>query len=151
MPHPSALDADTKRRLDELLAQPALARLATASPRSLQPHVVPVWYAWDGECLWISGFRSTRKFKELILNPRCAVVVDGGGPPPQDAAPTWGVLLEGQAELITAPSELVVEKSSQIYVRYLGEQGTLDPEPQSWIHDAENTLIRLAPDQVYVW
>jgi nitroimidazol reductase NimA-like FMN-containing flavoprotein (pyridoxamine 5'-phosphate oxidase superfamily) len=151
MPHPSALDANTKRRIDEILSRPVLARLATASPRTLQPHVVPVWFYWDGECLWISGFNSTRKFKELKLNPRCAVVVDGGGPPPQEQPPSWGVLLEGSAELITSPAELVAEQSIRIYTRYLGPEGVLDPEPQSWIYDAENTLIRLAPEKIFVW
>jgi nitroimidazol reductase NimA-like FMN-containing flavoprotein (pyridoxamine 5'-phosphate oxidase superfamily) len=151
MPHPSALDVDSKHRIDEILARPVLARLATASPGTLQPHVVPVWFYWDGECLWISGFRSTRKFRELERNPRCAVVVDGGGPPPAGQPPTWGVLLKGQAELITSPAEFVVEQSVRIYTRYLGEAGVRDPEPQSWIHDAENTLIRLTPQSIYVW
>jgi nitroimidazol reductase NimA-like FMN-containing flavoprotein (pyridoxamine 5'-phosphate oxidase superfamily) len=151
MPHPSALDVNSKHRIDEILARPVLARLGTASPDTLQPHVVPVWFYWDGECLWISGFRSTRKFRELERNPRCAVVVDGGGPPPAEQPPTWGVLLKGQAELITSPTEFVVEQSVRIYTRYLGEAGVRDPEPQSWIHDAENTLIRLAPQNIYVW
>jgi nitroimidazol reductase NimA-like FMN-containing flavoprotein (pyridoxamine 5'-phosphate oxidase superfamily) len=151
MPHPSALDANKKHRIDEILARPVLARLATASPRTLQPHVVPVWFYWDGECLWISGFNSTRKFKELKLNPRCAVVVDGGGPPPQEQPPSWGVLLEGSAELITSPAELVVDQSTLIYTRYLSEEGVLEPEPQSWIYDAENTLICLSPEKIFVW
>jgi hypothetical protein len=105
--------------------------------------VVPLWFYWDGECLWMSGFRSTRKFRELRLNPRCSVVVDGGGPPPDDAPPTWGVLLEGEAELIDSPVEFVVEQSLLIYTRYLGEEGE-DPS-HGWIYDAENTLIRLEP------
>lgn len=151
MPHPSTLAAEAKRRIDEILSRPTLARLATASPGTLQPHVVPLWFYWDGECLWMSGFRSTRKFRELQLNLRCAVVVDGGGPPPEEAPPTWGVLLEGEAELIDSPVEFVVEQSLLIYTRYLGEEGVKDPEPQSWIYDAENTLIRLRPENVYVW
>ena len=31
-------------------------------------HVVPVWFGWDGESIYISAFRSTRKVKELIRN-----------------------------------------------------------------------------------
>lgn len=151
MPVPAELNEVQRSRMEEVLNRPALARLATASTRTLQPHVVPLWFYWDGECLWMSGFRSTRKFRELLLNPRCAVVVDGGGPPPDDAPPTWGVLLEGEAELISEPVEQVVEISLRIYTRYLGEQGVLDPEPQGWIYDAENTLIRLKPERVYVW
>lgn len=151
MPVPSELTDDQRSRLEEVLNRPALARLATASPRTLQPHVVPLWFYWDGECLWMSGFRSTRKFRELQLNSRCAVVVDGGGPPPENAPPTWGVLLEGEAELINSPVELVVEQSLRIYTRYLGEEGVKDPEPQSWIYDAENTLIKLKPESIYIW
>ena len=151
MTQPASLDAETKRHCNELLASPVLARLGTASAARLQPHVVPVWFYWDGACLWISGFGSTRKFKELRRNPRCAVLVDGGGPPPDDQPPAWGVLFEGQGELITSPAELVVEMSTRIYIRYLGEKGVLAPEPQSWIHDDENTLIRLAPELIYNW
>ena len=41
---------DKQALIEATLAQPVLARLATANPRSLQPHVVPVWFWWDGEC-----------------------------------------------------------------------------------------------------
>lgn len=147
----SKLDTDNRDHLEEILSRPELGRLATADPRTNQPHVVPVWYYWDGERLWMSSFRNTRKYRELQLNPRCAVAVDGGGPPPAGAPPTWGVLLEGQAELISEPVEFVVEKALRIYTLYMGEEGVLDPEPQSWLQDAENALIRLKPEWVHVW
>ena len=35
----------------KLLAEPLLARLGTANPETAQPHVTPVWFAWDGERL----------------------------------------------------------------------------------------------------
>ena len=59
-----------------LLDQPVLARIATAQAKSLQPHVVPVWFLWDGDNLWISAFSSTRKLKDLASNPRCAVLIE---------------------------------------------------------------------------
>ena len=133
--------------IDEFLNQPLLARLATVNPEKMQPHVVPVWYGWDGQNLWISAFRSTRKVKELMKNPRCSIVIDL-----DDAAGgIRAVLMEGAAELVTAPQKLLEENTSWIYTRYLGPQGVLNPEPQSWIKDPENLLIKLTPEFVKTW
>lgn len=130
-----------------LLEQPFLARLATSNPRTQQPHVVPVWFGWDGECLWISAFASTRKVKDLRRNPRCAVLIE---PKESDAKPQ-AILMEGLAELITAPPELVREKSIWIYTRYLGPEGVLAKDPQSWSRDPENTIVRLKPENIFSW
>lgn len=133
--------------LDAFLDRPLLARLATANPETLQPHVVPVWYGWDGQSLWISGFRSTRKIRELLANPRCSIVVDVDG----SESGLRAVLMEGKAELVTAPQEVLVEKTTWVYTRYLGPEGVLAPDPQSWIIDPENLLIKLTPETVKTW
>ena len=70
------MDAEKEQHVQALLAEPVLARLATANPKTLQPHVVPVWFLWDGSSLWISAFVSTRKVKDLLKNPRCAVLIE---------------------------------------------------------------------------
>ena len=62
MSNPKELAKITPSVLD-FLSQPHIGRLATTD--GLQPHVVPVWYEWDGQGVWISSFRSTRKIKEL--------------------------------------------------------------------------------------
>lgn len=130
-----------------LTAQPALnARLATCNPHTLQPHVVPVWYDWDGERLWISAFQSTRKLREVMKNPLISVVVDTDAP----GQPARGVILEGRAALISDPAQ-VLPTATRIYTRYLGSQGVLAPDPQSWLKDPENRLIVLAPQRVYAW
>ena len=133
--------------IDEFLNLVLLARLATADPQTNQPHVVPVWYGWDGQSLWISAFRSTRKVKELLKNPRCSIVIDGDSGTPDMAA----VLMEGEAELVAAPQNLLEEKITWIYTRYLGPEGVLANEPQSWIKDPENLLIKLTPAFVKTW
>ena len=130
----------------ELLNQALPARLATADPRTMQPHVVPVWFEWDGERIWISSFRSTRKIREIRRNPRISIVVDVDNGP----LGTCAVTMEGRAELIADP-EVVVPRSTTIYARYLGEEGVKDPEPASWIVDPENLLICLAPEKVYTF
>jgi PPOX class probable F420-dependent enzyme len=128
------------------LAEARLARLATCNPHTLQPHVVPVWYEWDGESIWISSFHSTRKVGELKRNPLASLIIDIGEPGEVQKA----VLIEGTAELITDPDQGVA-RGQHIYSRYLGEQGALAPEPQSWLHDPQHLLIKLTPQRIYTW
>jgi PPOX class probable F420-dependent enzyme len=139
-------DIASKPGVSAFLNGAHLARLATCNPATLQPHVVPVWYEWDGECIWISSFRSTRKVREIEQNPRVSLVIDAPGG--EDPAP--GVVFEGPAELIADPA-LGIERGAHIYARYLGSQGVLAPEPQSWLHDPEHLLIRLVPQRAYAW
>jgi nitroimidazol reductase NimA-like FMN-containing flavoprotein (pyridoxamine 5'-phosphate oxidase superfamily) len=136
-----------KSLIEAVLAEPVLARLATTNPKTLQPHVVPVWFMWDGENIWISSFNSTRKIHELQKNPRGAVLIESK----QESSQLTAVLLEGEVELVSHPRKLVSEVASRIYVRYLGEKGILEPEPQSWLVDPENLLIKLTPRRIISW
>ena len=138
---------DRKELIEAVLAEPVLARLATTNPKTLQPHVVPVWFAWDGEHVWISSFVSTRKIRDLKINPRGAVLIESK----QEGGKLQAVLLEGAVELVTEPRELVREMASRIYIRYLGPQGVKETEPQSWLKDPENLLIKLTPERIMSW
>jgi nitroimidazol reductase NimA-like FMN-containing flavoprotein (pyridoxamine 5'-phosphate oxidase superfamily) len=133
--------------MSALLSQPVLARLATSNPLTGQPHVVPVWFGWDGEAIWISAFASTRKIKDLLRNARCAVLIE---PKESDAKPQ-AILFEGAVEVISEPLELIAAKSLWIYQRYLGPEGVLAPDPQSWSRDPENRIIKLVPERLYAW
>lgn len=133
-------------QIETLLNDVVLARLATA--KNNQPHVVPVWFLWDGQSVWISAFTSTRKVKELLGNPRCAILIE---PKEVETGKLQAVLFEGTADLITQPRSLVEEMSVQIYTRYLGSEGVLASDPQSWIRDPENLVIKLTPDKTYSW
>ena len=138
---------EEKRKLiDAFLEKPLIARMATAD-RYARPHVVPVWYAWDGTTIWISSFASTRKVAELRQNPYLSISIDVA----EENVATRAVILEGKSELITEPREFVASQSYWIYKRYLGDEGVLAKEPQSWIHDPENLLIKLTPEDIYTW
>ena len=139
--------SDRKALIESVLAEPVLARLATTNPKTMQPHVVPVWFAWDGESVWISSFVSTRKIRELKNNPRGAVLIESK----QEGSKLQAVLLEGTVELVTQPRQLVSEIASRVYIRYLGPEGVKDPEPQSWLNDPENLLIKLTPKRIMSW
>jgi nitroimidazol reductase NimA-like FMN-containing flavoprotein (pyridoxamine 5'-phosphate oxidase superfamily) len=129
--------------VSNLLNRPILARLATADPSTGQPHVVPVWFEWDEGSLWVSAFRSTRKVKTLMKNPLVSIVID-------TEENSRGILFEGRAEMVTEPSK-VRGRSTSIYTRYLGPEGVLAPDPQSWIVDPENLIIKLTPSRACTW
>jgi nitroimidazol reductase NimA-like FMN-containing flavoprotein (pyridoxamine 5'-phosphate oxidase superfamily) len=68
-----------------------LCRLATASKEAM-PHVVPVIYALDGENLVIAIDYKTKKLKNLIENPRVALIVD-------EYHPNRGLMVQGDCEI----------------------------------------------------
>jgi len=137
----------SKQILDDYLAQPnLLARIATTNPDTLQPHAVPVWFGWDGESIWISSYRSTRKIYDLLKNPKCSIVIDNA-----EGSQTGAVILEGDAELVTEPTDFVRAQTTWVYTRYLGPEGVLAPDPQSWIASPENLLIKLTPAKIMSW
>ena len=140
------MDAEKQTKIEALLAQPILARLATASPDG-QPHVVPVWFLWEDGSAWVSSYHSTRKIRDLERNPRCALVVDvfeaKGG--------LTAVLLEGEAELVTGPRDELRARILRLYTKYLGPQGVLAPEPQEWLNSPENLLVKLTPRRTMSW
>jgi len=143
---PDPLTPERKAQIDAVLSQAVTAKLATANPKTAQPHVVPVWFWWDGECIWISAFSSTRKVKELQLNRRCAILVEAQ----PGTSPLQGVLLEGAAELLVEDRNQVARLSEVIYKRYMSPEELAAPEPQSWLVDPENTIVCLKPEKLMV-
>lgn len=137
----------TKESLDAALQAPNLARLATADPKTCQPHVVPVWFGWDGASLWISSYSNTRKIKELKANPNCSILIDIA----EKDGVSWGILMEGQAELIREPKDWLRKQILWVYEKYLGPQGVLAPEPQEWVYDPHSLLVKLSPKKIMTW
>lgn len=128
------------------LLLPLLARIATVTPAG-RPHVVPVWFEWDGALLWTSIDQRSKKYRNLLDNPSCAVTIDE----------TWGglrfrgVIFEGQVELITEPREWTVATTRRIYTRYMGVEGIAAKTIQSMLNNGQHAVVKLTPDHVIVW
>jgi hypothetical protein len=71
--HPEV--AMTKEELDDFLSGRWVARFATIGEDGY-PHVTPLWYYWDGECIYVELTRKRQSCKNLKHNPRCSVVID---------------------------------------------------------------------------
>jgi general stress protein 26 len=98
-----------------------------------RPHVMPVWGIWHDGTLWLSSSNGSRKARNLIGNPQCAVTTDDARNP---------VVLEGIAELITDPSDLATMLALE-NSKYSTDFGidTLDP--------AVNASFRIRPRWVF--
>jgi general stress protein 26 len=139
-------EKEKQAQIEALLSgEPVLARLATADPKTLQPHVTPVWFLWDGVSLWISCFISTRKARQVDKNRKIAVLIE-----PKNPQSLQAVLMEGACEFLEEPRELVAEMALKIYERYEGA-GNLTQEERGWAIDPENRLIKLTPAKIFSW
>jgi len=92
-----------------------------------RPHSMPVWGTWDGEALWCSSGRNSRKVRNLAADPRCAVTTEDANDP---------VVLEGSADFATDPDVIarVVELMNAKYdshftVEFLSEHATIRVRP----------------------
>lgn len=134
-----------KDEIDVLLASPLLARVATVDDG--KPHVVPVWFDWDGKSLWIANDKSHRKIANLRAKPNIAVTIDHtfGG------LRFWAVLMEGRAELIEEPESFVRDMTVRIYVKYMGEGAMGLPTLKRMLPKGESILIKLTPTKILTW
>ena len=90
------------------------------------PHSMPVWGAWDGEALWFSSGRRSRKVRNLAADPRCVVTTDD----PKDP-----VVVEGSAELVS-DRETIERVAGVMSAKY----GNISAD-----FLAEHALIRVRP------
>ena len=134
----------TAAAIDSFLNSPVLARIATI--RGDRPHVVPMWFDWDGESLWMETGFGFQKHKNLLANPHCAVTIDVT----EGGLRFKGIIMDGRAELLTGPESLVRETVERIYRKYLGNAGILEPTPQAMINNP-HAIIHLRPERILTW
>ena len=134
----------TKSEIDAFLAQPVLARIATVRP-DRRPHVVPVWFWWDGTSIYMETPPTFVKAKNLVQNPHCAVSIDVT----EGGLRFKAVVLEGQVELIH-DRLFTLDMVTRIYTKYLGAEGARSPTPQRMIN-SEHVIIKLTPAKVLTW
>jgi PPOX class probable F420-dependent enzyme len=86
----------TKERdahIDKRLRAELMLWLSTVRPDG-RPHLVPVWFLWDGETILIFSQPNQQKLRNLQHNPNVVVALDTAGQG-DDV-----VMIEGKAELL---------------------------------------------------
>ena len=69
--------AMTPEERDAFLREERTGRVATVGSDGA-PHVVPLWFVWDGTLLWLNSIVKSQRWTDLARDSRIAVVVDAG-------------------------------------------------------------------------
>lgn len=136
-------DGEAARRLmDEILARPLFAHIATASEHG--PRESPVWFLWEDGKLWIIGNYKTDTFpKRIEEEPRCAIGIvhfDGASGLVQHVG------FRGRASLEAHDAE----RMKRLLGRYMGELENWDPRFVEILDDVDYIFIRFEPETAVV-
>ncbi len=93
---------DPAARAESFLRVEPVVWLSTVCPDG-RPHLVPIWFWWDGTSVLVASKPNARKIANLRLNPSCMLAVG-------DAAADFDVaLIEARAELTSIPTRAVLD------------------------------------------
>ena len=135
-------EKDARRLLDDLLARPLFAHLATSSESG--PCESPVWFLWEDEALWIIGNKKTDSFPTRIeLEPRCAVgIVDF------DAA--TGLVHHVGFRGLAQREAHDKDRMTRLLTRYLREMKGWDPRFIKILDDADYIFVKFIPETAVI-
>jgi hypothetical protein len=138
--------AMTPVEVDDFLATERTCRVATVDDEG-RPHVVPLWFVWHRQELWLYSLTRSRRWADLQANPRAAVVVDAG----TAYGELCGVEIEGATDVVGEvprtgePQPDLDAVEAAFAQRYHPElDGTLH-------HDGRHAWLRVVPDKISSW
>ena len=126
--------------LDEFLHGPWSAQLAVVRADGA-PHVVPLWYEWDGASMWVAASPGALWRSYVTDNAQVSVTLDEPWPPLRR------VFVSGTATEV-APEDVpggLADLRRRLAIRYLGRGAEELPE----LVDVEGwAAIRVAPERI---
>jgi PPOX class probable F420-dependent enzyme len=137
------MDAQTlaAARIQRFLAEEPIVWLSTVRPDGA-PHIVPIWFWWDGEALLVFSKPEAQKVRNLRADARVMLALG-------DAEDDFDVgMLEGVAELVDAPTAAVLPAAHlEKYRSQLGAIG-LDADEYAATY---SQVIRIRPARYLGW
>ncbi|WP_368396918.1 pyridoxamine 5'-phosphate oxidase family protein [Streptomyces sclerotialus] len=130
--------------LDAFLTRQRTCRIATVGPDGA-PHVGALWFVWDGTSLWLYSLTRSKRWAQLVKNPRVAVVVDDGHEYGElrGAELSGSVTFVGEAPRHGESCPELVGPERLFAAKYFG----METMP----HDGRHAWLRLTPDAVASW
>jgi ketosteroid isomerase-like protein len=128
---------------DAFLTTQRTCRVATSSAAG--PHITPLWFAWDGEALWLNSIVGSQRWTDLERDPRIAVVIDAG----ENYAELRGVELRGRVDpvgeipRVGLPVAELDEPERSFAAKYVGSD--------RMHHDGRHGWLKLVPAKVASW
>jgi PPOX class probable F420-dependent enzyme len=128
-------------RIARLLDAEPVVWLSTVRPDGM-PHLVPIWFSWDGESVLIASKPHAKKVANLRANPRVMLAL---GEPEDD----FDVgLVEGVAEIVDAPSSDVLPSTH--LAKYRREMATIGLSRDEYLA-TYSLVIRVRPTRFLPW
>ncbi len=128
-------------RIERFLEREPIVWLSTVRPDGT-PHIVPIWFWWDGEALLVFSKPDAQKVRNLRARPSVMLALG-------DADEDFDVgLLEGRAELLDRPTaELLPPAHLEKYADRMAAIGLTVAEYAA----TYSLVIRIVPDRYLGW
>jgi len=141
--HPAGMDTPTvaAARTRGFLEREPVVWLSTVRPDGT-PHLVPIWFWWDGEALLVFSKPDAQKVRNLRAHPSVMLALG-------DAEEDFDVgLIEGRAELLDTPTRAVLPVAH--LAKYAGQLAAsgLDAETYAATY---SQVIRIVPSGYLRW
>ncbi|MDP6454847.1 MAG: PPOX class F420-dependent oxidoreductase [SAR202 cluster bacterium] len=107
------------------------------------PHLVPVWYLFDGESILIWTDKTRAWPKNVMRDGRVALSVQ------DDRPPFAALVLRGRAEVFDQADDAGYQMAKDISARYIGEDAADDYVKPWW--PKLHTFVRITPDKITSW
>ena len=118
-------------------------RLASAG-KDGQPHVTPLWFAWDGSALWISSIVRSQRWTDILNDSRVAIVVDAG----DSYEDLRGVEIRGKAAVVGEVPRTGADYPALETVERLYAQKYADGHIY---YDGRHAWLLVVPDKIVTW
>jgi nitroimidazol reductase NimA-like FMN-containing flavoprotein (pyridoxamine 5'-phosphate oxidase superfamily) len=138
----------SEKEIQEFLSIPRLARMATI--QNGKPHLVPVWYFYDGTNIIVTTLKGSKKTKNLQSNPNVSIIIDTADGTVEDLSyltKVKAVIIEGIAEL---QDDIVGSFARKSYERYAGKNALNNPQVQFSV-SLPRYIVVIKPTKIMSW
>ena len=126
----------------EFLKKQKILHLATVD-KTGEPHIVPVWYMYSTNKIYIGTNTKTEKAKNIKTHKRVSFCVDVG----VNAPNIFGVMGQGSAKLIK-DAQTVSRLEKKILLRYFKN---LNNKSAKELLDDTDCIIEIMPKKYAIW
>jgi len=128
-------------RIDRLLRTETVVWVSTVNPDGT-PHLVPIWFSWDGESILIASKPRAKKVANLRANPSVMLAL---GEPDDD----FDVgMVRGVAELLDEPASAVLPATH--LAKYRSQMAAIGLTPDDFLA-TYSQVIRIRPTKFLPW
>ena len=139
------MDGGTKNQMSKLiefLKKEKILHLATIDEKN-SPHIVPVWYLYSAEKIYVGTNTKTQKAKNIIVHKKVSFCVDVG----INAPGIFGVMGKGTAKILKEEST-VNKIAKKILLRYFK---SLDSKSARELLKDTDCIIEILPKEFSNW